>query len=219
MSTLIETKASREVEENALRYRNRGYEVITDPQFFNLPIALAQFSSFIDAVARKEENCIFVVIKKRSVLVGNDDLVELTKAVKSNKNWQVALVILKDEMDTLIENDVMVLRPKKVFYVKGIKEIENLLTVGQTTLALTTAWTLTVYAIQKLAKKEKIKVDSDKTIILITELVHMGVIPEEDYQLILKAFKARNAVVYQLETDVDLSRITRQLFEYLKTIT
>lgn len=183
------------VQELAQEYRSKGYEVITEPLPEQLPDFLCQYRP--DLLVRKGSESIIVEVKTRSSLAGNPQIRDLARVLHATPDWKFELVTVreKEKLDTpegacpLARADI----PSR------LETVEGLLEIGSPEAAFLLGWAALEATVRLLVEEEQLTLDRIAPSYLLRQAVTNGVVSREDYELLLRAMKYRNALVHGLK--------------------
>lgn len=188
MQTSERLATTRQVGEVAHEYRNKGYDVIVEPDAGQLPEALTRFRP--DVLARKADEVVVVEVRSRGSLI-DPELQELAKAVRAQPGWRFELVILKPEpgppgTKAWDAEDVA----------HGLSQVEAILGSGHREAALLLAWSAAEATLRLLAGKEGLALDRDDAAYLLKLLATRAVITRREHDLLWEILELRNAVAH-----------------------
>ncbi len=190
MQTSTLAAAARRVEELAREYRDRGYQVLVEPESGQLPELLSGFRP--DLVARKADDLVVVEVKARESLP-DQRLQELAEVVRGQPGWRFELVLLKPEPGppgTRAWNAEDV--------ADSLRQAEAILNSGFPDAALLLAWSAVEATLRLLAEKERLPLERDDAVYLLRLLVTRAVITREEYGRLWDVLELRNAVAHGL---------------------
>lgn len=188
MQTSVASAAMRRVEQIAQEYRDKGYDVLIEPEAPQLPGSLAGFRP--DLVVRKGDEVVVIEVKPRASL-GDPQLHALAEAVRRQPGWQFELVLIRPESGPpgTKEWDAEDVE-------RNLREVEELLRSGHEEAALLLAWSAAEATLRILAEKEGLVLERHDAPYLVRLLVTRAVITREQYDQLWQALELRNAVAH-----------------------
>ena len=188
MPTSQASVATRRVEELAQEYKDKGYEVLVEPESPELRGPLAGFRP--DLVARRGDEVVVVEVKFRESL-GDPRLRQLSEAVRRQPGWRFDLVLLKPEAGPpgskeWTAEDVT----------NHLSQVEALLGFGHQEAALLLAWSAAEATLRLLAQKEGLRLEREDAPYLLKLLTTRAVLTREQHGLLWQALQLRNAVAH-----------------------
>lgn len=169
-------------------YRAQGYEVIVAPLHEQIPDFLVGFRP--DLIAHRGDEHIVVEVKPRQALSGNTRVREMARLVQSQPGWNFEFVVLPSP-DTGAPEGARPLTRDDV--VRGIEESERLLAAGSMEAALLLTWSLIEATLRLVATEEGIPLQRLSPMYVLKQTVSEGVISRQEYDLLTKAMRLRNA--------------------------
>lgn len=191
METSTASAATRRVEQIANEYKDKGYEVVVEPEVRQLPGPLAGFRP--DLVVRRGDEVVVIEVKSRASL-GDPRLQALAEAVRSQPGWRFELVLLRPELGPpgtreWTDADVM----------HTLSQVETLLGSGHQEAALLLAWSAAEAALRLLAHKERLELEREDAPYLLKLLVSRAALTRAQYDLLWDVLQSRNAVAHGLK--------------------
>ncbi|MGH6906011.1 MAG: hypothetical protein ACREIR_25100 [Geminicoccaceae bacterium] len=188
METSMASAATRRVEQIAQEYKDKGYEVLVEPEAPQLPGSLAGFRP--DLVVRRGDDVVVIEVKSRASL-GDRRLQELAEAVRRQPGWRFELVLLRPEpgppgTTEWTADDVA----------DGLRQVETLLRSGHQTAAILLVWSAAEATLRLLAHGERLALDREDAPYLLKLLASRAVITREQHDLLWDILELRNAVAH-----------------------
>lgn len=203
METNILSERQR-VQELAQEYLSKGYEVITEPSPKQLPDFLREYRP--DLLVRKGSESIVVEVKTRSSLAENPRLRDLARVLHDTPDWKFELVTVREKEKLDTPKGTHPFTRKDVY--SRLEEVEGLLKTGSLEAALLLGWGTVEAAVRLLAEDEHLTLDRIASSYLLHQAVTHGVISREDYDLLLRSMKYRNALAHGFKTaDFDVALV------------
>lgn len=191
MQTSVASAAIRRVEQIAQEYRDKGYDVLIEPEAPQLPGSLAGFRP--DLIVRKGDEVVVIEVKPRASL-GDPQLHALAQAVRQQPGWRFELVLIRPEPGPpgTKEWDAEDVEHK-------LRQVETLLRSGHREAALLLAWSAAEATLRLLADKERLSLEREDAPYLLKLLATKAVITREQHDLLLQVLELRNAVAHGLK--------------------
>lgn len=196
----------------AEEYRQKGYEVVLQPAPSSLPDFLRGYRP--DLLARQGNESVVVEVKASSAPSRQDLFRELARAVEGHPGWRFELVIANappvpepeaptGERPSLTGSDVA----------RVISDAEDLVGSGRPEAALLWAWSAAEATLRLLVGDEGVSPRRHDPAYLLKQLALEGEIPREDYEVLMRSFRARNAVAhgFRPEEELELENLVREL--------
>lgn len=205
METNILSERQR-VQELAQEYRSKGYEVIKEPSPKQLPDFLREYRP--DLLVRKGSESIVVEVKTRSSLAENPRLRDLARVLHDTPDWKFELVTVREKEKLDAPEGTHPFAREDVY--SRLEEVEELLETGSPEAALLLGWGTVEATVRLLAIEEKLALDRIAPSYLLHQAVTNGVISREDYDLLLRGMKYRNALAHGFKiADFDVTLIRK----------
>ncbi len=203
METIIPSEKQR-AQELAQEYRSKGYEVIPAPSPEQLPDFLGEYRP--DLLVRKGSESIVVEVKTRSSLAKNPRLRDLARVLHATPGWKFELVMVREKEKLNAPEGA---RPFAREDVSGrLETVEELLDTGSPEAAFLLGWGALEAVVRLLAEEEQLTLDRISPSYLLHQAVTNGVISREDYALLLRAMKYRNALAHGFKiADFDVALV------------
>lgn len=197
MEKEYERAEERRAAELAQEYRDRGYEVLVEPD--RLPGLPAD--TRVDLLARRGDEVVLIEVKSRASLVDQPRLRELARVVEGRPGWRFELVLagagedaalpegtpLPEEASSLDRRDVA----------RAMAESEALIASGHSEAALLLAWSITEATLRLLANAESIPLRHEgNPPYVLKQLAVNGALSREDYHSLMSTLRLRNAVAH-----------------------
>jgi hypothetical protein len=198
----------------AEEYRSRGYEVIEQPLPEQLPEFLAGYCP--DILVQRGDEAIIIEVKSRSSLAKDPQITELARLVRAEPHWNFELVLLGEgEQLTTPEGA----RPfERDDILRGIEAAERLVASEFSEAALLQAWSTLEATVRLLSEEEGLVLERLNPLSILTQATSNGVISRDDYNLLTKAMKYRNALAHGFKTiDFDPT-LVRELISTTKRL-
>ena len=177
----------------AQRYRDEGFEVVTEPQPADLPRSLRRFQP--DLIARRgSEGLVVEVERRRSAMAGAGAQIErLAEAVRGLPGWRFELVLIDDVVEGpnragrgWSNEDVQ----------RALDEAEELVKAERLESALLLLFAAAEAQLRSVAAAEGVTVLSQGVSPLASALTSAGVLSRKEYAMLIDELAARNAVAH-----------------------
>jgi hypothetical protein len=198
----------------AEEYRSRGYEVIEQPLPEQLPEFLAGYRP--DILVQRGDEAIIIEVKSRSSLAKDPQITELARLVRAEPHWNFELVLLGEgEQLTTPEGA----RPfERDDILRGIEAAERLVASEFSEAALLQAWSTLEATVRLLSEEEGLVLERLNPLSILTQATSNGVISRDDYNLLTKAMKYRNALAHGFKTIDFNPTLVRELISTTKRL-
>lgn len=196
----------------AEEYRQEGYEVLLQPAPSSLPDFLRGYQP--DLLARRDDESVIVEVKFGLATSQRDRFRDLARAVNGQPRWRFELVVRNappvpephmpaDERPSLTRPDAA----------RAIADAEDLVGSGRPEAALLWAWSAAEATLRLLASAEDVSPRRHDPAYLLKQLALEGEIHREDYEILMRSFRVRNAVAhgFRPEEGLELERLVRDL--------
>ncbi len=179
------------VEEIAQTYREKGYDVLIEPQGDQLPDFLQAFRP--DLTVHKGDEHIVVEVRTRGQVSDFPQVNELAKAVKNEAEWRFQLVLLGPENSLSVAG-------ASPFTIEEIRlkivEVAFLVENGHLEAAFLMGWSLVEATLRVLAVKEGIEGETATPDYLFKQMTFEGIIARETYHALKHIQQTRNAIAH-----------------------
>ena len=179
------------VEEIVQIYREKGYDVLIEPQGDQLPDFLQAFRP--DLIVHKGDEHIVVEVRTRGQVSDFPQVNELAKAVKNEADWRFQLVLLGPENSLSVAGA----SPFTIEEIRlKIKEVAFLVENGHLEAAFLMGWSLVEATLRVLAVKEGIESETATPDYLLKQMTFEGLIARETYHDLKHAQKTRDVIAH-----------------------
>lgn len=188
------------------------FEVVLHPHPSSLPDFLRGYRP--DLLARQEDESVVVEVKAGSANPQRDRFRELACAVDGQPGWRFELVFRSappvPEPDAPAAQRPSLTRPDAA---RAIADAEDLVGSGRPEAALLWAWSAAEATLRLLASAEGISLRRSDPAYLLKQLALEGAITREDYEVLMRSFRTRNAVAhgFRPEEGIVLEHLVRGL--------
>jgi len=211
METNILSERQR-VQELAQEYRSKGYEVIMEPSSKQLPDFLREYLP--DLLVRKGSESIVVEVKTRSSLAENPRLRDLARVLHDTPDWKFELVTVREKEKLNAPEGACPFATEDVY--SRLEAVEGLLETGSSEAAFLLGWGALEAVVRLLAEEDQLTLERISPSYLLYQAVTNGVISREDYALLLRAMKYRNALVHGFKTEDFDATLVREIINTTK---
>jgi hypothetical protein len=174
------------------RYKRRGHRVLLRPRGADLPLFLSRFEP--DMIAYKDQESVVIEVKSRAELAASKYLVDLASAVNVEQGWRFDLAVINPEMPPLVDEDVENLGETEI--IARMRAIRQLTKERQDEAAILLAWSTVEAALRLIAEQQNIVLEDDQPAFVIKKLYSLGVLGQEDYEVLSKGLRARNIIAH-----------------------
>ena len=172
-------------------YRDKGYDVLIEPQGDQLPDFLQAFRP--DLIVHKGDEHIVVEVRVRGQVSDLPQVNELAKVVRNEADWKFELFLLG------LENSFFV-NGASLFTVEEIRskivEVALFVENGHLEAAFLMGWSLAEATLRVLAVKEGIEGETATSDYLLKQMTFEGIIARETYHDLKRAQQTRNAIAH-----------------------
>lgn len=209
MSFASKSLEQQRMEEVADDYAKKGYKVLFNPKPVDLPDFLAKYKP--DLVLENEREKVVVEVVTRATLTGNEKLAALAEAIHNNPGWRFELVITNPKDELVLPDDHTFHLETDV--AKRVNETKSLLKSGYENAALLIAWSTVESVLRSIAELEDVTLEKKNPAALIKNLASLGVIEDQDYEILWNVMKTRNAVAHGFDVNENIKEMTTQLID------
>ena len=172
-------------------YRDKGYDVLIEPQGNQLPDFLQTFRP--DLIVHKGDEHIVVEVRARGQVFDFPQVNELAKVVRNEADWKFELFLLGPENSFFVNG-------ASLFTVKEIRskivEVALFVKNGHLEAAFLMGWSLVEAILRVLAVKEGIEGETATPDYLLKQMAFEGIIARETYHDLKHAQQTRDAVAH-----------------------
>ncbi len=172
-------------------YRDKGYDVLIEPQGDQLPDFLQAFRP--DLIAHKDNEHIVVGVRSRGQVSDFPQVNELAKVVRNEVGWKFELFLVGPEnsffMDGASLFTVEEIRSKR-------KEVALFFQNEHLEAAFLMGWSLVEAILRTLAVKEGIEGETATPDYLLKQMTFEGIISRETYHDLKHAQQTRDAIAH-----------------------
>ncbi len=173
----------------ARSYKEKGYEVLAEPQGHQLPEFLRPFQP--DLIAHKAHKHIVVAVKSRGQCSRSSRVNELAQAVRKKADWKFELVLLGPENSLSVGQA----SPLTIEEVRSkMLDVASFLHHGYLEAAFLIAWSLAEATLRTLAVNEGMEAAKASPAYLLKHLTYEGIIPRSTYRHLMQLQQTRNAI-------------------------
>jgi hypothetical protein len=194
--------------EVAREYRQRGYEVLVEPQSEQLPEFLAPFQ--IDLWARNAQENVIVEVRTQTSLTAAPELDAIAQALHDRPSWRFELVVTnpRDRLSLQFKDAISLNQSDindRLQEARAISDQEH----GEAALLL--AWSATEALLRHIAGAEGVSVEQHNPSQVTKSLFIYGVLDKEQYQTLQDALQARTIVAHGYQEQQSLGSIVAGL--------
>ena len=192
MADLIAHESERQrVQKVGQVYRDKGYDVLIEPQGDQLPDFLQAFRP--DLIAHKGDENIVVEVRTRGQVSDFPQVNELAKVVRNEVGWKFELFLLGPE-NSFFVNGASPLTVEEIHSKR--KEVALFFQNGHLEAAFLMGWSLVEAILRVLAVKEGIEGETATPDYLLKQMTFEGIIARETYHDLKHAQKTRDAIAH-----------------------
>lgn len=176
----------------AERYRQRGYQVIQEPDAEQLPDFLQGFRP--DLLAQNAAESVVVEIQSYGQVARSPALEKLAESVEKSPGWRLELVLSNPPESPLAEPGSPTF---DLTVITGMIESSKYLAAGGNLQAsVVLVWSALEAAIRTSLEKLPASFINNSAAALIKQAVAYGLIDPEDYETLIRLLPARNAAAH-----------------------
>lgn len=214
MQEVIQELEKKRIQEVALDYTSKGYDVIIEPTSSQLPDFLATYQPNI--LARGQKEIIIVEVKSRTSLTQSSELSELAGIIKQHPGYRLELVVANTTEGTLFTQETTPLNKEEICEV--IQELDELSNSEHSKASFLLAWATVEAALRLLAQKEGIPLRRYEPLYLLKQLATYAVISKDEYESLMRIMKIRNALAHGYKTDEFKPDLVQELIDIAQRI-
>ena len=192
MADLIAHESERQrVQKVGQVYRDKGYDVLIEPQGDQLPDFLQAFRP--DLIVHKGDEHIVVEVRTRGQVSNFPQVNELAKVVRNEADWRFQLFLMGPENSFFVNGASLFTVEEIRLKIKGVAFfVEN----GHLEAAFLIGWSLVEAILRVLAVKEEIAGETATPDYLLKQMTFEGIISRETYHDLKYAQKTRDAIAH-----------------------
>jgi hypothetical protein len=145
-------------------------------------------------IAYKDQESVVVEVKPREDLTASGYLVDLANVVNAQQGWRFDLAVVNPKTPPLVGVDVESLGHAEI--VARIRTIHQLVNERQDEAAILLAWSTVEAALRLIAERQEITLANDQPDFVIKKLYSLGVLSQEDYEVLQRGLRTRNIIVH-----------------------
>ena len=172
-------------------YRDKGYDVLIEPQSDQLPDFLQAFRP--DLIVHKGDEHIVVEVRTRGQVSDFPQVNELAKVVRNEVGWKFQLFLLGPE-NSFFVNGASLFTVEEIRL--KIKEVAFFVENGHLEAAFLMGWSLVEATLRVLAVKEGIEGETATPDYLLKQMTFEGIIARETYHDLKHAQQTRDAIAH-----------------------
>ena len=172
-------------------YRDKGYDVLIEPQGNQLPDFLQTFRP--DLIVHKGDEHIVVEVRTRGQVSDFPQVNELAKVVRNEVGWKFQLFLLGPE-NSFFVNGASLFTVEEIRL--KIKEVAFFVENGHLEAAFLIGWSLVEATLRVLAVKEEIAGETATPDYLLKQMTFEGIIARETYHELKHAQQTRDAIAH-----------------------
>ncbi len=172
-------------------YRDKGYDVLIEPQGDQLPDFLQAFRP--DLIVHKGDEHIVVGVRSRGQVSDFPQVNELAKVVRNEAGWKFELFLLGPE-NSFFMNGASSLTVEEIRSKR--KEVALFFQNGHLEAAFLMGWSLVEAILRSLAVKEGIEGETATPDYLLKQMTFEGIISRETYHDLKHAQQTRDAIAH-----------------------
>ena len=175
----------------ARSYKERGYEVLAEPQGHQLPEFLRPFQP--DLIAHKGQNHIVVAVKSRGQFPKSSRVNELAQVVRKKADWKFELVLLGPENSLSVGRAL----PLTIEEIRSkMADVASFVEHGHLEAAFLIAWSLAEAILRMLAVNEGMDAEKAIPAYLLKHLTYEGIISRDTYRHLAQLQQTRDALIH-----------------------
>jgi len=205
MSTPNPTFERATVERVAQEYRNKGYQVVVQPDVTERPDFVREYQP--DIIARSSTESVVIEVKNWVSAADRDRLQAIARKVESRQGWRFVVVSPGDVGTGMHGPKLHDLQEPQI--VALLRQAGDLRVAGQSQAALLVAWSALEAAMRRAAEANMLELRRSDPWALMRELVSNGVMDRQRYRDISDVLRVRSAIAHGFATPetVDLASV------------
>lgn len=176
----------------AQKYRQEGYEVVTESQKNELPFDLGVYRP--DLVVKKSDGTGFVIdVKTSASPISIERYRDIAETVAKHKGWRFLLVTgdEQEDLEQLISRQEIAQRKEKS---------KHLIAIGESEAAFLSLWSIVEALMRRQAEEALIPIERFPPVALIKHLFSQGEISIEQFDKAMSLVEVRNRLVHGFQT-------------------
>ena len=145
-------------------------------------------------IAYNDQESVVVAVKPRADLPASEYLMELADVVNAQQGWRLDLAVVNPKTPPLVDEDVEILGQTEI--AARIRAVRQLVKERQDEAAILLAWSTVEAALRLLAEQQNIPLENDQPVYVVKQLYSLGVLSQEDYQVLQKGLRVRTIIVH-----------------------
>ncbi|OUL25065.1 hypothetical protein BV378_15940 [Nostoc sp. RF31YmG] len=191
MSKTAEALEEKRLQSIAREYKKKGYQVLLHPSRSEVPDFLSSFS--VDMIAINDQENVVVEVKSKPTLTKSSYLTALAKAVNNQPGWRFELVVTNPVKSAVVEGNAQILLTSEIKErIRLVRELSG----KEQAAALILAWSAIEAALRLVGQEQGLELAKKPSLLIIKELYSLGVISQEDYQILDEGLQSRNLIVH-----------------------
>lgn len=194
-------------------YRDKGYDVLIEPQGDQLPDFLKTFRP--DLIAHKGDENIVVEVRTRGQVSDFPQVNELAKVVRNEADWKFELFLLGPENSFFVDGaspltveEIRLKRKEVALFVEN-RHLEAAFLMG---------WSLVEAILRVLAVKEGIEGETATPDYLLKQMTFEGIIARETYHDLKHAQKTRDAIAHGFKSSQLTVETVQELIDLIDEV-
>lgn len=214
MADLIAHESERQrVQKVGQVYRDKGYDVLIEPQGDQLPDFLQAFRP--DLIVHKGDEHIVVEVRMRGQVSDLPQVNKLAKVVRNEADWKFELFLLGPENSFFVDGasplTVEEIRLKR-------KEVALFFQNGHLEATFLMGWSLVEAILRTLAVKEGIEGETATPNYLLKQMTFEGIIARETYHDLKHAQKTRDAIAHGFKSSQLTVETVQELIDLIEGV-
>ena len=194
-------------------YRDKGYDVLIEPQGDQLPDFLQAFRP--DLIAHKGDEHIVVEVRTRGQVSDFPQVNELAKVVRNEVGWKFELFLLGPE-NSFFMNGASLFTVEEIRL--KIKEVAFFVENGHLEAAFLMGWSLVEAILRVLAVKEGIEGKTATPDYLLKQMAFEGIIARETYHDLKHAQRTRDAIAHGFKSSQLTVEAVQELIDLIEGV-
>ena len=191
-------------------YRDKGYDVLIEPQGDQLPDFLQAFRP--DLIVHKGDEHIVVEVRTRGQVSDFPQVNELAKVVRNEVGWKFQLFLLGPE-NSFFVNGASLFTVEEIRL--KIKEVAFFVENGHLEAAFLMGWSLVEAILRVLAVKEGMEGETATPDYLLKQMTFEGIIARETYHDLKHAQKTRDAIAHGFKSSQLTAETVQELIDLI----
>ncbi|QSJ15793.1 hypothetical protein JYQ62_28945 [Nostoc sp. UHCC 0702] len=134
----------------------------------------------------------------------------MAKAVNNQSGWRFELVVTNPTNPAVVEDNAQILLPLEINErIRLVRELSDKYQAA----ALILAWSAVEAALRLVGQEQGLELAKKPSLLIIKELYSLGVISQEDYEILEEGLQSRNLIVHGFRETKPTLKLVDNLIE------